>query len=172
MAAEEKDRGGEARTPGRAPKRRPPRQPGPQSPCLFGPSPGEGGSSGWGAAQAAGTKSRGGQDRSRGAGPGGLARVPRGMRWWRGAGEGVDEVGVGAGGRPARPDSGGSPFAGPLLAPFPPSLHLPALFSDFSKELLTPSQTSSSVSRSPFTPAPCPLQPNPPPPSTSAPPTK
>ena len=47
MAAEEKDRGGEARTPGRAPKRRPPRQPGPQSPCLSGPSPGESGSSGW-----------------------------------------------------------------------------------------------------------------------------
>lgn len=76
MAAEEKDRGGEAR----APKRRPPRQPGPQSPCLSRPSPGEGGSRGWGAAQAAGTKSRGGQDRSRGAGPGGLARVPGGMR--------------------------------------------------------------------------------------------
>lgn len=79
MAAEEKDRGGEARTARRAPKRRPPRQPGPQSPCLSRPSPGGGGSSGWGAAQAAGTKSRGGQDRSRGAGPGGWARVPRGM---------------------------------------------------------------------------------------------
>ena len=67
---------------------------------------------------------------------------------------------------------GGPPFAGPLLAPFPPSLHLPTLFPDFSKELLTPPQTSSSVSRSPFTPAPCPRQPNPPPASTRAPPTK